>query len=111
MTHFNSEQLLIRCGNKRELVLKLVELVLLDIPRQMENLDLAVNQGDIEGMWKIAHKIKGTSLNLELPVLKEIAASIEKTGRSAQALTPELNSLVNDLKKEWNIIQPLLSSF
>jgi HPt (histidine-containing phosphotransfer) domain-containing protein len=111
MAHFNSEQLLIRCGNKRELVLKLINIVLLDIPKQLENLDLAVNQGNIEGMWKIAHKIKGTSLNVEFPVLKEIAASIEKIGKSAQAITPELNSLIEDLKKEWDVIQPLLSSF
>ena len=107
---FQKEELLTRCGNKMELVKKLVSIVVEDIPRQIEKLDLAQKEGNTEELFKVAHKIKGTSLNMGFPHLKEIAEKLEKTGRASQILTPEMQEMVLEVKKEWNLVQPMLTT-
>jgi HPt (histidine-containing phosphotransfer) domain-containing protein len=108
---FEKEALLSRCGNKNELVKKLLNIVLDDIPKQIEKLDQAMKEGNTEELYKVAHKIKGTSLNLGFPILKDIAEKLEKTGRVSTNPTADLQLLLDQLKKEWELLHPLLLAF
>ncbi|MFM7709792.1 MAG: ATP-binding protein [Ferruginibacter sp.] len=108
LIHFEPTSLMERCGNKKELVTKLIAIVLDDIPKQLNKLSTALDQNQLDDLWKTAHKIKGTALNLHLPALKEIAATLEQKGRSSDSISPDMKQLVLDLHAEWTIVQPLL---
>ena len=108
---FEKEALLSRCGNKNELVKKLLNIVLDDIPKQIEKLDQAMKEGNTEELYKVAHKIKGTSLNLGFPILKDIAEKLEKTGRVSPNINLDIQMLLVQLKKEWELLLPLLLEF
>jgi signal transduction histidine kinase/DNA-binding response OmpR family regulator len=108
--HFEQASLLERCGNKKELVAKLIAIVLDDLPKQLTKLTTALDQNQLEDLWKTAHKIKGTALNLNLPALKEIAASLEQKGRNSDAISSEMKQLVDAIYAEWIIVEPLLKN-
>jgi HPt (histidine-containing phosphotransfer) domain-containing protein len=108
---FEKDALLLRCGNKIELVKKLIGIVLVDIPAQIEKLDHAKKQQNTEEIYKVAHKIKGTSLNLGFPILKDIAEKLEKTGRNSKNINKDIQKLLLQLKTEWEVLLPLLLKF
>jgi HPt (histidine-containing phosphotransfer) domain-containing protein len=108
---FEKEALLSRCGNKNELVKKLINIVLEDIPKQIEKLDRALHEHNTVEIYQVAHKIKGTSLNLCFPMLKDAAEKLEKTSRISTSITETIEKLVVQLKNEWDILLPLLLEF
>lgn len=108
---FEKEALLSRCGNKNELVKKLINIVLEDIPNQIEKLERALHENNTVEINQVAHKIKGTSLNLGFPKLKNAAENLEKTSRISTSITETIEKLVVQLKIEWDILLPLLLEF
>jgi len=108
--HFDRALLLERCGNKKELVSKLIAIVLDDLPKQLDKISGAIAQNQLEDLWKTAHKIKGTGLNLNLPALKDIAATLEQTGRNSDSITEDMKQMVDALYTEWKIVEPLLKN-
>ncbi len=108
---FEKEALLSRCGNKNELVKKLISIVLDDIPKQIEKLDQALKENNTVELYQVAHKIKGTSLNLGFPLLKDAAEKLEKTSRISTNITEDIQKLLLQLKKEWEELLPQLLEF
>ena len=53
----------------------------------------------------VAHRIKGSALNLHLPHLATIAKEAETIARSTDA---PLEPIVQDFQEEWTILKPLL---
>ena len=108
---FESEALMARCGQKRDLVLKLIELVRQDVPVQLQKIELGLENKDFTDVVMASHKIKGTSLNLCLPKLKEAAENMENMSRSAQNITPILLEQYKKIKEEWDWVDPQLAAF
>jgi HPt (histidine-containing phosphotransfer) domain-containing protein len=110
-TQFESDALMARCGQKKELVLKLIDIVRHDIPIQLEKIDHGLNSSNLEAIIQAAHKIKGSSLNLGLPLLKEAAATLEQAGKSEQSINSSTYTLAEELKFQWQTVEPILASF
>ncbi len=100
-----------RCGQKKELVLKLIGIVRQDIPVQLKKIEDGLNNANLDDITMAAHKIKGTSLNLGLPLLKEAAANLEITNKSTRAINSTTINLVEELKIQWKAVEPILASF
>jgi len=52
-----------------------------DQKKEMEVLESALAQGDTELIARLAHKMKGSAMNLRLDVMAQPAASIEKAAK------------------------------
>lgn len=59
------------------------------LPGVAEQLDLALQAGDIPKLAKVAHEIKGIALNLRTPGLTELATRTQDQARQTDALAPE----------------------
>ncbi len=83
-TTWNRASLMARVRNNETLVIKLCQLFFDDLPGLVENLQAAVNDGDIDEIVALAHKIKGSAANLSAEALAKTASSIEAQGREGQ---------------------------
>ena len=52
-----------------------------DKKKDMKDLESALDQGDAGLISQLAHKIKGSALNLRLDIIAQPAASIEKAAK------------------------------
>jgi HPt (histidine-containing phosphotransfer) domain-containing protein len=66
----------------------------------------AVLAGDRSEAAALAHRIKGSALNLHLPVLAPLAAEAEMTAKTASI---SLGSHLQSIETEWAILGPILS--
>ena len=69
-----------RLMGDKELISTVAEVFLMDMPRQIEQLQLLVEAGDVEQIAGLAHKIKGASANVGGMALSESALKIEQAG-------------------------------
>jgi HPt (histidine-containing phosphotransfer) domain-containing protein len=75
--HFDKPLLLQRIDNDFELLQKLFDSVLSQIPLCLENLVDAVQQENLDEIKDVVHKIKGISLNMCFNHLAELAIEME----------------------------------
>jgi len=71
----------------------------------LENLESSINAMDSEAVFKMAHKIKGAALNLEMTDVANLAKEIEAKGKSNQ-LT-DISPLFGEFKKAFEKINAL----
>ena len=69
-----------RLMGDKELISTVVEVFLMDMPRQVEQLKLLVEAGDVEQIAGLAHKIKGASANVGGMAFSKTALKIEQAG-------------------------------
>ena len=71
----------------------------------LQNLESSVNAMDSEAVFKIAHKIKGAALNLEMTDVANLAKEIETKGKGNQL--KDISPLLGELKKALEKINAL----
>lgn len=86
-----------------ELVDRVIEGFLADIPRQIEVLRGYLESGNVEGVERQAHTIKGAAANVDAEALRVLALQMEKAGRAGdletvKALLSELGGAFQTLK-------------
>jgi len=59
------------------------------LPGVAEQLDLALQAGDLARLAKVAHEIKGIALNLRTPGLTDLATRTQDQSRQADPLAAE----------------------
>jgi HPt (histidine-containing phosphotransfer) domain-containing protein len=86
-----------------ELVDRVIEGFLADIPRQIEVLRGYLESGNVEGVERQAHTIKGAAANVDAEALRVLALQMEKAGRAGdletvKALLSELGGAFQTLR-------------
>lgn len=78
----NFPELLERVGNDRELLHELLSIFKEEFPGNLMNLRRAVAAGDLPGIAKLSHTLKGTLSNLAITGGAASAAELEQAARS-----------------------------
>jgi CheY-like chemotaxis protein/HPt (histidine-containing phosphotransfer) domain-containing protein len=98
-------------GDDEELLYDIIELYLIEAPKQLVDLSSLQQQGSLLELANIAHTIKGTSSNFYANQVTECASVLEKAARSQQpadfytltkALIDAVTNLLNQLKIAHN---------
>jgi HPt (histidine-containing phosphotransfer) domain-containing protein len=65
-----------------EMAQELIDVFIYDAGQSLEELGRAVGTGDVKACERLAHRVKGSSLNLGVDELGALARSMEEKGRS-----------------------------
>ena len=86
---------------QRDVVVRVVREFLPRLHGQLKQLKAAYMAGDFDTVFKVAHSIKGGSLNLEILRLGGHASKLEKAGREKQKTEAytNLKALIEDYKE------------
>ena len=89
---------------------QVLEMFMKQAPENIEEIRQSLERGDFAAMWKTAHKLKGTSLNIGAARLSELCREIEKKGRNLE--TSGLHGLTMQLENDYKTtIQELKNLF
>lgn len=78
---------------------QVLEMFMRQAPADIEMIRSSLDSGDFSAMWKAAHKLKGTSLNIGALRLSDICRDIEKKGRNLE--TAGLYGLCMQLEADY----------
>jgi len=78
---------------------QVLEMFMRQAPADIEVIRNSLDSGDFSAMWKAAHKLKGTSLNIGAMRLSDICRDIEKKGRNLE--TSGLYGLCMQLEADY----------
>lgn len=106
--HFSKEKLFKRVDSE-ELINDLITYALTDFPEKIENLGVLINERDLDSVYKLAHLIKGATLNMSCPALGEIAAEIETISKNDGDISL-LQQKYEALKDEWEIVKKIMET-
>jgi HPt (histidine-containing phosphotransfer) domain-containing protein len=109
---FDQEFLLERLGGSMELLRDIAVLFLTEYPRQLQEVQNAVEARNVKGLQTAAHKIKGTARDFAAGPATEAAAALEQTtdfGDGA-AITEMLSRLSHELRRLQVALEEVLSS-
>jgi PAS domain S-box-containing protein len=81
---YDQVEALERCGGDRELLRELIDLFLADVPGQMAGLSAAVEAGDTDTVYRLAHTIKGAVATFAAEPARAAALELETIGRSGK---------------------------
>ncbi|HNU89256.1 MAG TPA: Hpt domain-containing protein [Ferruginibacter sp.] len=83
---------------------------LMESPKDIKDIQEALQAGKIDIACKKAHKLKGSAVVIQAENLKAILEHIEQRGKSG-ATVDELQGLVNEVSKEYNSIESSLKRY
>jgi HPt (histidine-containing phosphotransfer) domain-containing protein len=92
-----------------EFVLELIEIYLNETPKQIQTMSVALDANDPPALAIIAHKLKGSSMNLGAEQLGAFCLKLEELGRSGKPI-PEGTS-TREIEVEFEQIKILLQEF
>jgi signal transduction histidine kinase/AmiR/NasT family two-component response regulator len=87
--------------------LQVLEMFSRQAPGCIEEMRTAIDSGDYTTMWKSAHKLKGTCLNIGAKKVAEICKEIERKGRNLEV--SGLQGLIMQLEVDYNTTYKELS--
>lgn len=105
---FDKDEILKRFDGEKEFLAELVEIFINDIPKQLSEIQKAVNNHNSNDLEKSAHKLKGAIANFAEKAAFEAALKLEMMGRENRlggvketydTLVNEVECLVNALKE------------
>jgi HPt (histidine-containing phosphotransfer) domain-containing protein len=108
---FNREILLERTMGDEELARDVAAGFIADLPKMLSALKEDFARGDIESIWKQAHRLKGSTANVGGETLRDVALEIGQAGRAGNltAVTrwmPDLEiqtASLHDVLEQWAI--------
>ena|SRR5436190_15818505 len=108
-TDFNL--LLDRLGGDIELVRELVDLYIVEYPKQLADLQSAVASRDLRRVQQAAHKIKGTAKNFAAAPAEKSARALEETKEfgDGAAISEMTNRLSNELRRLQSTLEEVSS--
>ena len=78
---------------------QVLDMFMKQAPADIEEIRKSLEAGDFTALWKVAHKLKGTSLNIGALRLSAICKELEKKGRNLE--TAGLYGLVMQLETDY----------
>ena len=85
---FDKTAMMTRCLNDKQLALAVTDVFLADMPSQLATLRNHLANGDIAGVARRAHTIKGTASNISADVFRNTASAMEQEARSGDLDVP-----------------------
>ncbi|MBW8325990.1 MAG: PAS domain S-box protein [Prolixibacteraceae bacterium] len=107
MIHFDKATMIQKVGDDRELWGDLIEVVRSEFPEYLHQLEIAIHENHPETMRKVAHSIKGASLNMCFIQLAKIAGKIEQNSHSDSS---ELQEQLKQISEEWEVVLRILQA-
>jgi len=101
------ESALFRFGDDRDFMKEMCQEFNDHLPERIDEFKSALNDGDINSLCRLAHNLKGVSLNFNAEPLAEAAAKLEICGR--QENLAEAPALVEQVEKEITRLQEYLA--
>ena len=98
-----------RAGNKPDLALEMLNMLLTSAAETLEQIEAAHEQGDLQTLLKVIHKFHGACCYTGVPTLKKLAEIIEtalKQDRPISDIEPELFDLIDGLERLQEDSQP-----
>jgi len=91
-----------RFDNDPELIAQVRDLFVQDAPGRLEKIGKALADGDVEGMVKLAHSLKGVCATIYAEPLRLKALEVELAARSGETATleravPQMMDMLRDL--------------
>jgi HPt (histidine-containing phosphotransfer) domain-containing protein len=99
---------LVNVGGDEELLVEIIDLYLEDSPRVRETLRAAAATGDSEGVWKAAHRLKGSVGSLSAQPAFDAARALETAGREGavdEVLLAQLEAELDRLEGALNALR------
>lgn len=93
---FNREGLLGKLGNEDDMI-SILKIACREFPVYINNLEAAFQKRDLKRLKQEAHRLKGSALNMEFPVMAAIMKEIEVNVNNAVLV----EELIEKLRSEW----------
>jgi PAS domain S-box-containing protein len=107
---FNKQMMLNRCMDDEDLAHEVIKGFLADIPQQINQLHTSLANGDLVGVARYAHTIKGAAGNVSAEALHGVAQQVEKALQSDN--TGFLRETITQVEEEFIRLQhAILSDF
>ncbi len=106
---FEFEELLERCMGNLEFAERVLAKFQGRFSGQLDELESALADEDVEQIVLLAHRLKGESASVAASGLRDRAEEIEKLGRSHQV--SEISSSLQQLRSEWDSFAESVASF
>lgn len=90
------------------LLSELVEIFLAEYPGTLRSIEQALEQGDVAGLRRASHKLKGALVQLAAPNAAAIAEGLERSATVAPA--KNLGLMAEKLRSEVDSLVPLLKA-
>lgn len=103
--NFDREKLLTKIGNENVLE-NILEMSKTEYPKYITEVENAIITDNAEQIKHMAHKLKGSALNLEFVRIGELSLQIENNITNKQIL----KKLLQELKAEWEVVSNLINS-
>ena len=97
----------------QEFVTSVISVFLQEVPQDLENLESAIENGDHDNVYKLAHKIKPNVDLLGMEQTRATALEIETLGKSEEnmseieakfpMLKKDVLQVISELKKDFNL--------
>jgi len=101
--------MLARLMGDEDLARKVTEVFISDIPRQIQALGELLENGDVLGVERQAHTIKGAAANVSGEALCEMAFEMEKTARAEDLSSAKAN--LQELKKCFDLLKQEMDTY
>lgn len=79
MKIFDEKIALEKVDGNRELMLELFSMMIAELPRNISALEAAIQNGDKDEKWNIAHKLTGSTAYCGVPALQASAKALESS--------------------------------
>ncbi|NNC60906.1 MAG: Hpt domain-containing protein [Flavobacteriaceae bacterium] len=96
-----------------DFVLSVITVFLEEVPQDLEDLEKALDKGDYENVYKLAHKIKPNVDILGMEQTRAIALEIETLGKDEKnkdlieekfpALKKDIHQVIGELRKDFEV--------
>ena len=98
-----------RLGGKEKFLNKLLILFASDASARMEELQTAVDEGNISEITNLAHTIKGSAANISGLQLQQCAADMELMKKEGE--TPDIEALMKEINKAYQSLKNTLVQY
>jgi len=96
----NFAELVERCVGRLDLVQRILDKFQAQFAGDLDQLEAALEQADLAGVSRLAHRLKGSAANVAAPRLRATAEGIEK--RAAGGDVDALADCCWTLREEWS---------
>jgi len=104
---FDMDSLMERIIDDKELAIELLNIFIEEIPQMIDDIQGAIEKGDMKVVKEIAHKMKGSAGNLSAEEIRKVALNFEKVSNYDEYVI-----LLQEIKKEFiqfqSVVQPYL---
>jgi len=106
---FDQSGMLERLMHDDDLVCAVLEGFLEDIPKQIEFLKKDLETGDVPGVERLAHTIKGAASNVGGEALRMLAGEMENGGRAGDLLSVKIR--MDELEAQFSLLKDELERY